>query len=414
MDQKTNLLLPPEFLPPAYNGGSIANVPATVAALLQVPFVGLPPLPDPLWQPLGSDIKRVVLITLDALGKNLLEQEADRLPFLDETAVRGQLTSIFPSTTAAALSSLWTGSPPAQHGLIGLFLLFPEYGAIGQLLNFSPIFGKYPDALIHAGLKPEEYLQTPGMAEQLAAGGIPTYAFKGAEIVDSALSKMHGRGVAHSVGAYSMADMMVEISQLLEEKAGQSLFINAYWPAIDTISHMRGWNSPQTAAELHALWQQIHVTLRQSLSPAARRQTALFIVADHGQMVCPISRHVYLDDHPQLNEMLLMRPAGEPRVAYLYAKQGRVQDILDYVNKNMADVATAVSTTEALNAGLFGPAPYATQLDNRLGDVILIMRHNHLFVTSLEKELVERMCGWHGGMTHAEMQVPWLGFRLDG
>jgi hypothetical protein len=408
------LSLPPEFLPPDYEGGSIANVPATIAAMLQVPFAGLPPLPGPLWQPLGRDIRRVVLITLDALGQNLVDQEAERLePYLAETAVRGQLTSIFPSTTVAALSSLWTGSAPAQHGLAALYLLFPEYGTIGQMLNFSPIFGKYPDALVKAGLKPEEYLQTPGLAQQLAAGGIPTYAFKGAAIVKSALSQMHGRGVADSFGVWSMADMMVEVGRFLEEKAGEPLFVNAYWPSIDTISHMRGWNGAQTVAEFHMLWQQIHQTLRQNLSPAARRHTALFIVADHGQTLCPKERYIKLSDHPELNEMLLMRPAGEPRVAYLYAKQGRVQDVVDYVNVNLSHAALALPTPQALAAGLFGPPPYAAQLDNRLGDVVVIMRHNHLFVHPEDQELIERLYGWHGGMTHAEMAVPWLGYRLD-
>jgi hypothetical protein len=408
------LSLPPEFLPPDYQGGSIANVPATIAAMLQVPFAGLPPLPGSLWRPLGNDIRRVVIITLDALGQNLLDQEAERLqPYLAETAVRGQLTSIFPSTTVAALSSLWTGTAPAQHGLAALYLLFPEYGTIGQMLNFSPIFAEYPNALVNAGLKPEEYLAVPGLAQQLATGGIPTYAFKGAAIVKSALSQMHGRGVADSFGAWSMADMMVEVGRFLEEKAGEPLFVSAYWPSIDAISHMRGWNGAQTAAEFHMLWQQIHQTLRQKLSRAARHHTALFIVADHGQTLCPRTNHIHLSDHPELNEMLLMRPAGEPRVAYLYAKQGRVQDIVNYVNENMNQAALAVPTAQALAAGLFGPPPYAAQIDNRLGDVVLLMRHNYLFVHPEDKSLIERLYGWHGGMTHAEMSVPWLGFRLD-
>lgn len=409
------LSLPPDLLPPNYQGGTIANIPATVAALLDVPFAGLPPLPKPLWQPLGSDIRRVVVITLDALGQNLLEREAAHLePYLSETAVQGHLTSIFPSTTVAALSSMWTGSAPSQHGLAALFLLFPEYGTIGQMLNFSPIFGKYPDALVRAGLKPEEYLAVPGMAQQLAAAGVPTYAFKGADIVKSALSKMHNRGVADSFGAYSLVDMLVEVGCFLEQKAGEPLFASAYWPSIDTISHMRGWDGPQTAAEFHMIWQQIHQTLRQQLSPAARRQTALFITADHGQLVSPNSRHIYLTDHPQLAEMLLMRPAGEPRVAFLYARQGCVPDVVAYVNKNLSEVATAVPTPEAVAAGLFGPPPYASQLYTRLGDVVLIMRHNYLFVHPQDQELVERLYGWHGGMSPAEMRVPWLGYRLDG
>jgi predicted AlkP superfamily pyrophosphatase or phosphodiesterase len=48
------------------------------------------------------------------------------------TAVSHQLTSIFPSTTVAALSSFWTGAAPAQHGMMGLNIFFPQMAAAGR------------------------------------------------------------------------------------------------------------------------------------------------------------------------------------------------------------------------------------------------------------------------------------------
>src|SRR5688500_6133824 len=98
-------VLPDEFIRPAYNGRSIANVPATVAALLGAPFGGLPALEDSLWRPLSGDVQRVVVLLVDAFGWNLFQQEESRLAGLvQRAAVRGSLTSIFPSTTVAALS----------------------------------------------------------------------------------------------------------------------------------------------------------------------------------------------------------------------------------------------------------------------------------------------------------------------
>ena len=70
-----NLNLPESFLLPNYADGSIANVPATVAALLDAPFTGLAPLRDALWQPLRGDAKRVVLLVIDSLGWQLVQQE---------------------------------------------------------------------------------------------------------------------------------------------------------------------------------------------------------------------------------------------------------------------------------------------------------------------------------------------------
>lgn len=414
MDASFQLNLPAEFLWPDYDGGSIANMPATVASLLDVPFVGLPPLRQALWQP-QAGVKRVVVLLVDAWGWNLLEQERENLAgLLGNVTVSSSITSIFPSTTVAALSSVWTGTAPAQHGLVGLRLFMPDYAVITQMLHFTPAFGKYPDALVKAGLEPETFLAVPGFAEQLTAAGVASYAFKGRSIVDSALSKMHDRGITADYGVSSLAEMFVQMRQLLEAKAGERLFVNAYWPFIDTLSHIYGWDKEPVAAELRAILMLLETEFLNKLSLAARRDTAVFLMADHGQVVTPKEQRIYLDEHPRLQEMLLMRPAGEPRTAYLYAKHGRQADILRYLNEELGHALAAFPAEAALAAGLFGPLPHAAPTVERVGDVIVTMRQGYVLLTPPEREKADEMQGRHGGMTEAEMRVPWLGFRLDG
>lgn len=403
-----------EFTWPNYGNGSIANVPATIAAILGAPFDGLPPLADGLWRPALSGARRVVLVILDALGLNLWQQEISGLRWLlAKTAVSGQITSVFPSTTVAALSSLWTGYAPAQHGLVGLNLFFPQFATAGQMLSFSPAFRRFPDALIDAGLQPETFLQVPGFARQLADGGVPTYAFKGKEIIDSALSKMHGRGVTADMGIKTAADMFVRIRQLLEEKAGEPLYVCGYWPTIDMLSHDYGWNGRSVAAEMHALLAQFDRELLQALSQAARRDTVVILLADHGQALTPPDQFVILEEHPALMDTLFMRPLGEPRVVYLYTRHGRQQEAVSYINEHLSHAMVALPSETALAAGLFGPQMPQTAVQDRFGDVIGIMRHGYAFLRSDQKERAERMRGRHGSMTTAEMMVPWLGFRLQ-
>lgn len=411
--KNVSLPLPAEYYLPDYAGGSIANIPATVAKLLGVPFTGLAPLPEALWQPLG-DVKRVVLLTLDGFGWNLFQTHQERLTAVSAKAtITGQLTSIFPSTTVAALSSLWTGSAPAQHGLVGLRLFFPEYAVSAGMLDFSPLFYKAQDALIEAGLDPATFLQHPGVAEQLATAGIPTFAFKGYEIVDSVLSQMHGRGVTESFGVVTFAEMLVQMRELLHQRAGEKLFVNAYWPTIDTLSHYHTWQGTAVSAEVQALFQQLQTEFFAGLTEAARQDTAFFIVADHGQALTPLSQQIFLSDHPQLEQMLFMRATGEPRVLYLYTKHGCQQAVIDYFNTHLAEAVTAVSTQQALQAGLFGPEPFAANVAERLGDVVAIMRGGYTLFNEAERAKAHKMIGRHGGMSQAEMQVPWLGFRLD-
>jgi len=409
------LQIPDEFLPPNYQDGSIANIPATIAALLGTRLHGLSPLPEALWQPLGDDINRVVSIIVDGWGWNLLNKERPFLqPLLDQATVVGQITSIFPSTTVAALSSLWTGVAPAQHGLVGLNMFFPEYGTIGQMLSLAPDIGYFPDALVDAGLEPGTFLHWPGLAQQLADTGTPTHRFKGKQIVDSALSKMHGRGVSGNHGVVSIADMLVQMRRLLESTAGEPLFAACYWPTVDTLSHDHGWNDEIVAAELRAIVTQLQMEFLDRLSAPARHGTALLIIADHGQVVTPAADAIYLEDHPQLQEMLFMKPAGEPRVNYLYTKHGQQDAVVDYINEQLGQALIAWPAADVLNAGLLGPQPFASKTADRLGDVIVVSRGGHalLHTRAEDGERAMRWNGRHGGMTEAEMKVPWLGFRL--
>ncbi|KAA3653646.1 MAG: hypothetical protein DWQ04_35075 [Chloroflexi bacterium] len=404
-----------QYVWPAYDGGSIGNVPATVAELLGVSFDGLPPLHDGLWQPVAGGVKRVVVIILDALGLNLMRAMGDEVnELVGETAVSSHLTSIFPSTTVAALSSLWTGAAPAQHGLLGLKMFFPEFATAGQMLSFSPVFKRYRDALIDAGMEPESFLQVPGFAEQLLAGGVPTYAFKGTQIIDSALSKMHGRGVSGDFGIKTAADMFVQMRQILEEKPGQPMYICGYWPTIDSLSHTHTWDGASVRAELVALLSQLRRDLLGALSLAARKDTVLFVVADHGQVKTPVAEHVYVSDHPELEKMLFMRPVGEPRVAYLYAKHGCQDDVVDYINRELGHAFVALRGETAVSSNLFGPKPQVETIHERIGDVVVIAKAGYVLLREKEREHAHVMIGRHGSMTRAEMEVPWLGYRLDG
>lgn len=403
-----------EFVFPAYDGGSIANIVPTVARLLDVPFDGLPPLRDSLWQPLAGDVRRVVVLLVDAMGWSFLNQARDHLAdLLDAAVVDAPITSVFPSTTVNCLSSVVTGSAPAQHGLVGLRLFFPEYAVLGEMLGLGPEFRRMPDALVQAGLDPEAFLARPGGAAQLSAHGVRSYAWKGVEIVHSALSRMHGHGLHDSFGVLSFTDMLVQMRELLVANRRDKLYLYGYWPTVDGLAHYRGPQSAHVTDEVVMLLREVKRVLLDGLPREARRGTALFIVADHGQVTAPPAQHVLAADQRALTEMLLMRSAGEPRVPYFYARHGRTDAVRDYINAAWEGLGVAVSAESALQSGLLGPPPWAPQTLARLGDVIAVMRHGALYLNPDEEEKARNVfIGRHGSLHRDEMVVPWLGFRL--
>ncbi|MCL4867432.1 MAG: alkaline phosphatase family protein [Anaerolineae bacterium] len=404
---------PAMFVWPDYAGGSIANVAPTAAALLSIPFIGLPPLRDHYWHPLAGDIRRVVIFIIDALGWNLIEQEQTALSsLLQRAVVKDKITSVFPSTTVNALSSIWTGVGPGQHGLVALRLLMPEQAVLGNMISWGANFTREVDTLVEAGVDPAKFLAVPGAAEQFAAAAIPTYDFKSFAFVDSPLSQMHGRGVKQRIGIRTPADMAVQVRQLLESKPNEPMVVTAYWHEVDNLSHYRGPHHETTAAEVRSVLHLIEEEIMVKMNAAARAHTALFIIADHGQIVTPPEQFIHLENHPKLQNLLFMRPAGEPRVVNFYARHGCEDDLLTYLNTHLGHAVWAIRAEEALAMGLYGPPPFAPNTQHRLGDVIAIMREGYTLFAPDEKKKAAQMIGRHAGLSQAEMEAPFLGFCL--
>ena len=83
-----------------------------------------------------------IFVLVDGLGRNL----SDFFPpggFFDSHFVR-ELRSVFPSTTASAMTSLVTGEWPGVHGLTGWFTHLPEFGRTAKILPFVDRFTGTP------------------------------------------------------------------------------------------------------------------------------------------------------------------------------------------------------------------------------------------------------------------------------
>ena len=104
---------------PALDGASVAGIlPALLGAR------------DASWLPESVRAARhVVLLVLDGLGWAAIQAHGQLMPNL--AAMDGDaITTVAPSTTATALTSIATGLAPAQHGIVGYRMLVG-----GEVLN---------------------------------------------------------------------------------------------------------------------------------------------------------------------------------------------------------------------------------------------------------------------------------------
>jgi len=410
--------LPDEFVLPHYEGFSLANLGPTVAGLLGGKVPGGVPLPQEVWADLAPGVRRVILVLLDAVGydrfQNTLDDESLVFRHLADGGRLIPVTSVFPSTTTATLTSLWTGRTPVEHGLIGYVLFLREFGVTTDMIRLIPRgrdkSGPGRDTLLDWGLKPDGFLPVPGLAESLAAHGIVTRSVLRQEYVGSFLSQMHYRGVAEVQGHLDSPDMWVCLREMLQAHRDERLYLTAYWGEVDTISHDRGPHSPHWDAALRNLAYSLEREFLRPLTPADREGTLLIITADHGQIVTPLARTVYLKQHPALEEALVMSPTGEPRVPFLHVRPGRVEFVKSYFAEHLAHAFVVLEAETVLSSGLLGRGPMMPAVPYRLGDLVAIARQDWILY---DRPKEPDMIGRHGGLSPQEMLSPLLMVRLD-
>jgi hypothetical protein len=401
-----------EFIHPKYEDQSILNIPSTICAWLGAPGLGADSLSPEITSPLGSGIRRVILILVDALAFHRLQKWMTNAPVwgkLIREGVLAPLTSVVPSTTSSALTSLWTGRSPATHGIIGYEMWLKEYGIVSNMITHAPIaFRGAVGSLELAGFSPDSFLLQPTLGSHLKAHGVKSYSFTHRSIANSGLSRMLMRDV--EVRPFSTpASMWVSIRNLIEGEPDKRMYIWSYWGQVDGISHFNGPDDEGAAAEFSHFSAAFETFFYKKLSPEVRKDTLVILTADHGQTATPLNPNNVLSNHPVLNQHLRIKPACENRLACLYPRPGQTQAVQAYFSEHWPERFQLITQETALQAGLFGPGPHHPDLRDRIGDLIAIARQEVYLWWANEADF---LLGRHGSLHHQDMLVPFLAARL--
>jgi predicted AlkP superfamily pyrophosphatase or phosphodiesterase len=309
--------------------------------------------------------------------------------------LRGQMTSVFPSTTASAIPTFLTGLAPQQHGLTGWHMYFREIGAIAAPLPFRVRAGRH--ALREAGVTPSTLFGLTPLFDRLP---LPCHVVSPRHIIHSDFNvALSGRAKRHG---YDTLEEMFAILAGLLRIAAQRSYVHAYWPQLDSLAHEHGIHSGPVAEAFAAL----DAAFAQLVDVARSNDSLVIVTADHGFIDTSVDETIDLDDHPRLRETLLLPLCGEPRAAYAYVRAGREARFEDYVREHLADRVRLFRSDEVLRQGWLGPGVAHPALQDRLGDFVLIPRGQTILRDWLKGEERHTHIGVHGGLSAAEMIVP--------
>ncbi|MFQ5935606.1 MAG: alkaline phosphatase family protein [Acidiferrobacterales bacterium] len=382
---------------PDYARGSIVNLLSSIQAALGVQTSLYAPLSQLDPQRLAR-AQNLVLMVIDGLGYRYLEQQPEEAKL--RRHVRARLTSVFPATTAAAVTTFFTGGAPQQHALTGWFTYFKEIGSVIAALPFRARYGG--TSLQGAGVDAHALFDGSSLFERINA---PAYIVLPQRIVDSDYTCAHDGGAERR--AYSSLPEYFERLLEILRASGKRKYIYAYWPDFDSLAHHYGVDSPQVSAhfaELDAAFGEFFTAIEDS-------DTTVIVTADHGFIDSEPTSLIRLEDHPALAETLVLPLCGEPRVAFCYVRPNKCKQFEGYVRGELAQYMWLYRSTELIEQGFFGYGAPHPRLRDRIGDYTLIMKGNYVIKDWLFGERPYKHIGVHGGVSEQEMYVPLIVFE---
>ena len=266
----------------------------------------------------------------------------------------GALTSVVPSTTSAALTTLWTGRSPAEHGILGYEIFLKEYGLIANMITHSPTAFDGAGMLYTAGLDPETFLPVKTIGPGLKQAGVDVHAFLHYGISGSGLSRMHYPSVqSHSFAHPS--DLWIAVRDLANQKLQDRRLIWVYYGGVDNLSHRHGPDSEQPEADFLHFTEMMIVECLEKIETSLASDTLVILLADHGQLTTRKDPHYELAHHEDYARRLHMAPTGENRLAYLYVKPGKPPQCEEYLERTWPGAFTVLPSSLLLEAGSIWP-----------------------------------------------------------
>ncbi|MGP1676697.1 MAG: alkaline phosphatase family protein [Burkholderiales bacterium] len=381
---------------PDYHGGSIVNLMRSIERALDArPCDAAAAYPELNALPAAAlaGARNIVLLVIDGLGYDYLKDAGEGSALARH--LKARITSVFPSTTATAVTSFLTGVGPQQHALSGWHAWLRELGCLAATLRFRPRHGGEP--LSRAGIDPRSVYTAEPIFDRLAA---KSYVVSPADIVDSDYNVAHC-GHALRRPYQELTGLFSTVAEIVRS-GGERKFIHAYTYDLDETAHAHGSASP----ELQQKFRQIDAAYARFLGEIEGTDTLVIAVADHGFIDSPKPACIELEDHPQLAQMLMLPLCGERRAAYCYVESGQEDAFEHYVQTRLAHAASLYRSSDLIARGWFGLGAANPRLTERVGHYTLVMKGDYTIKDWIPGEQRHLTLGVHGGVSAAEMYVP--------
>lgn len=334
----------------------------------------------------AKNYRNVIFLILDGMGEHIYT------PILNEGFFKKHeadvVTSVYPSTTTAAVTTYYSGKPPIETAWIAWSQYFKEYGRSIDMLPQKESYLR--EDLSNARMNVfKELLNYKTVFDQIEEKGTKAYEIMPVYAVRKAKRSLRADDVDECI-------MCIEDLCTMPDKK----FIMAYVDNPDSILHKYGTTSEEVREFLTETEQKV-----EKMCQNLPEDSIIIISADHGHK--DITEGYSLLDHPELQECLYMPVSFESRLVNFFVKPEMREIFAERFNNAFGEDYWLLSKEEFLSKNLLGFGDKHPKVDDFLGDYLALATNDKLI--TIETYLAEGKPlkkSTHCGITKAEMEVP--------
>ena len=374
-----------EIIYPDYNN-SILNLITSILKHYKV-ATSHPSL-EILDEKLKKEYKNVVFMVLDGMGEHILKDLSEDGFFRRNEAKC--ITSVYPSTTTAALTTYYSGKPPYETGWIAWSQYFKEYGRAIDMLSHRESYLK--EDISNAKINVfKDVVNYEPIFEKIEKASEDVKAY---EIVPDYSDRRSKR----SIRANNIEEICENIKLICSNQ--NKNFIMAYCDNPDGLLHKYGCKSEE-AKDMIINAEKCIEELRKELSD----DTIIIISADHGHK--DIGKVYDLLEYPEIQDCLIMPASLESRVVAFWVKYDKRKEFEKIFNEKFSEDFLLLSKEEVLEKHLLGYGDKHKKIDDFIGNYLALSISDSII--RLQTYLVDGKPvkkSTHCGLTKDEMQVP--------
>ncbi len=419
LDAVANSKFSKVFTKPLYETYCFSNIIGTVEQILT--GKSSKKLPDDILGKLGTDFDTVALIFVDALGWRFIEPRLKTnkvVKKMTSDGVLSKLTSVFPSTTSAALTSMNSGMEPVETEIIEYRQYNEKLNDVIMPIRFKHAYDSKVDLVKDLQLSPSDLYPPKSVYNFLFDHGVASTIFLEDSYAKSEFNKSLFSGSEIYPYLTPVEALYMFSEKINSTKKGKN-FIYLYLDLIDEIAHKYGAGSPELDLEIDNILKLIdELVLTKTQGKAGK--TLLLITADHGHDVFDPEETIYINKIiPEFESYLRKNSKGEPILP-----GGSAKDVFLYVDPEHLELAKAkleetlkgraevYLSNDLLEQGFFGTKQPTVRFKKVIGDLVILPYNGQSVWWYRGDKYLKQSKGQHGGLSRNEVEIPLFAYPL--